>query len=206
MAVKNIHFTPLEISLVKYIFKHYQDKFNARQLAKLLHLNHAHVNKLCYLLVHKDLLIKERLGNSAYFSYDYKSTLATNFMGYLLSLEEKEFPQYLGILLHSLKKFNPLIQAGLVFGSAIRTEDCHDFDVLLMYKTEKSKEIKKIKEGIRKSELLEKPVRYVDITEKDILANAKDKTFYNILSESLIFHNPEKYVEVVRKCRKSMSI
>ena len=60
---------------------------------------------------------------------------------------------------------------------------------------------KKIKDEIRKSELVEKPIRYADIAEKDILLN-KDKIFYSILSESLIFHNPEKYVEVIRKCRK----
>ncbi len=202
MAVKNICFTPVEIRLVKYLFKHYQDKFNARQLAKLLHLNHAHVNKLCHLLANKDLVIEERLGNSIYFSYHYKNTLALKFIEYLLSLERKEFPQYLSVLLHSLKKFNQSIQFGLVFGSSIRKEDYQDFDVLLMYPVKNLKEIKRIKEEIRKSGLLEKPVRYVDITEKDIIANAKDKTFYNILSDSLIFYNSEEYVRVIKKCHK----
>ncbi len=206
MAVINIQFTPVEIRLVKYLFKHYQDKFNARQLAKLLNLNHAHVNKLCHLLANKNLFVKEKLGNSVYFSYDYKNTLAIRFMEYLLSLEVKEFSPKLNILLHNSNKFKPFIQMGLVFGSSLKIEEYSDFDVLLMYKTEKSKEIKKIKEEIRKSELLEKPVRYVDITEKDILANAKDKTFYNIISDSLIFYNPEKYVEVIRKCHRLMSI
>ena len=91
---------------------------------------------------------------------------------------------------------------GLVFGSSIKTRDFNDIDVLLMYNAKKSKGVKKIKDGIRKSELVEKPIRYVEIAEKDILPNKEDKIFYNILSESLVFHNPEKYVEVVRKCRK----
>ena len=39
-------------------------------------------------------------------------------------------------------------------------------------------------------------------TEKDILLNKEDKIFYNIISDNLIFFNPEKYVEVIRKCRK----
>ena len=34
-----------------------------------------------------------------------------------------------------------------------------------------------------------------DITKKDILPNKEDKVFYNILSENLVFYNPEKYVE-----------
>ena len=89
---------------------------------------------------------------------------------------------------------------GLVFGSSIRTRDFNDIDVLLMYDAKKSTDIKKIKEDIRKSELIEKPIRYVDITGKDAVLNKEDKIFYSILSESLIFHNPEKYVEVVRKC------
>ena len=91
---------------------------------------------------------------------------------------------------------------GLIFGSSISTKNFNDIDVLLLYDSEKSKDIKKIKDEIRKSELIEKPIRYVDIAEKDILLNKEDKIFYNILSESLVFHNPEKYVEVVRKCRK----
>ena len=91
---------------------------------------------------------------------------------------------------------------GLVFGSSITTKDFNDIDVLLMYDAEKSKGIKKIKDEIRKSELVEKPIRYVDIAEKDILQNKEDKIFYSILSDSLVFYNPEKYVEVVRKCHK----
>ena len=91
---------------------------------------------------------------------------------------------------------------GLVFGSSIKTRNFNDIDILLMYNTKKSKDIKKIKDEIRKSELVEKPIRYVDITEKDILPNEDDKIFYNMLSESLVFHNPEKYAGVVRKCRK----
>ena len=91
---------------------------------------------------------------------------------------------------------------GLIFGSSIKTKDFNDVDILLMYDAKKSNDIKKIKDEIRKSELVEKPIRYVDISEKDILLNKEDKVFYNILSESLIFHNPGKYVEVVRKCRK----
>ena len=91
---------------------------------------------------------------------------------------------------------------GLVFGSSIKTRDFNDIDVLLMYNAKKSKGVKKIKDGRRKSELVEKPIRYVEIAEKDILPNKEDKIFYNILSESLVFHNPEKYAEVVIKCRK----
>src|SRR3989344_5753422 len=98
--------------------------------------------------------------------------------------------------------FKQYIEMGLVFGSSVKTRDFNDIDVLLMYDAEKSRDINKIKDEIRKSGLVEKPIRYVDIAEKDILLNKEDKIFYSILSESLVFHNPEKYVEMVRKCRK----
>src|SRR3989344_5107788 len=202
MAVNNIQFTKIEIQIAKYLFKHYKDRYNARQLARILNINHAHANKLCNVLAGKKLLIKEEIGNSAFFSYEYDNKPAIKFMGYILSLEDREFPKWLSVLYHSLKKFNGCIEMGLVFGSSINTEDFNDIDVLLMYDSEKSKDIKKIKDEIRKSELVEKPIRYVDITEKDILLNKEDKIFYSILSDSLIFHNPEKYVGVIRKCRK----
>ena len=202
MAVNNTQFTKIEIQIAKYMFKHYNDRYNARQLARILNINHAHTNKLCNILADKKLLIKEEIGNSAFFSYEYDNKLAIKFMEYTLSLEDKEFPKWLLVLYHSLKKFKNCIDMGLVFGSSIRTKDFNDIDVLIMYDAKKSREIKKIKDEIRKSELIEKSIRYVDIAEKDILLNKEDKVFYNILSESLIFHNPEKYVEVVRKCRK----
>ncbi|MBI3052047.1 hypothetical protein HYY74_06360 [Candidatus Woesearchaeota archaeon] len=206
MAVNNIRFTKIEIQIAKYLFKHYRDRYNARQLARILNINHAHANKLCNILADKQLLAKEGIGNSIFFSYQYDNKLAIKFMEYVLSLEEKEFPKWLSVLSHSLKKFNGLIEMGLIFGSATKIGEFNDIDVLLMYNAEKSTDVKKIKEAIRKSELVEKPIRYVDMAEKDILQNKEDKIFYHILSESLVFHNPEKYVKVIRKCRKLMSI
>ncbi|MBI2129228.1 hypothetical protein HYU07_03225 [Candidatus Woesearchaeota archaeon] len=202
MAVNNIQFTRIEIKIAKYIFKHYKDRRNARQLARILNINHAHANKLCNLLAEKRLLIKEEIGNSAYFSFNYENKLAVKFMEYVLSLEEKEFPKWLIVVLHSLKKFMPYLEMGLVFGSSIKTRDFNDIDVLLVYDEKESKKISKIKEEIRKSQLVEQPIRYADVAEKDMLLNKGDKTFYSIMSDSLIFHNPEKYVEVVKKCRK----
>ncbi len=205
MAVKNIqpiNFTKIEISIVKHIFKHFNDRYNARQLAKILDINHAHANKLCNLLADKRLLLKEEMGNSAYFSFSYGNKYAVMFMGYLLNLEEREFPKWLIVPLHNLKAFNSYIKLGLVFGSSIKNKDFNDIDVLLLYNPENGKEIQKIKEDIRKSHLIEKPIRYVDISEKDIMPNKGNKIFYNLLSENLIFHNPEKYVEIVRKCHK----
>jgi len=200
MAVNNIQFTKIEIKIAKYLFKHYKDKLNARQLARILKINHAHANKLCKLLINKNLVVKEEIGNSVYFSYDYKNKLALNFIEYMLSLEE--FPKWLTVLLHNLKKFKEYINMGLVFGSSTKTKDFNDIDILLIYNKNKSKEIKKIKDEIRKSRLMEKPIRYIDITEKDILLNKEDKIFYSIMSDNLIFHNPKKYVEIVRKCHK----
>src|SRR3990167_317467 len=200
MAVNNIQFTRIEIRIAKYLFKHYNDRYNARKLARILKINHAHANKLCNILADKHLLTKEKIGNSVFFLYEYDNKLAIKFMEYMLSLEEKEFPKWLSVLSHNLKKFKDCIEMGLVFGSSINTKDFNDVDVLLMYDIEKSKDIKRIKDEIRKSELIEKPIRYIEITEKDVLLNKGDKIFYNMLSENLVFNNPEKYVEVVKKC------
>jgi len=202
MAVNNIHFTKIEIEIVKYLFKHYKDKYKARQLAKILKINHTHTNKLCNLLTDKKLLVKEEIGSSIFFSYDYNNKLAIKFIGYIISLEESEFPKWLQVLFHSLKKFKNCIEMGIVFGSSIKNKDFSDIDVLLMYSPEKSRDVKRIKDGVRRSELVEKPIRYIDITEKDVIFNKEDKVFYNILSDNLVFHNPEKYVEVIRKCHK----
>ncbi len=200
MAANNIQFTKLEIQILKYLFRHYKDTYNPRQLARLLGINHAHANKLCNILVGKQLLIKGEIGNSVYFSFNYENSLALKFMEYLLSQEE--FPKWLAVVQHSLNRLKPHIQIGLVFGSSIRSRDFHDVDVLLIYAKEKKHEVEKAKEEIRRSQLIEQPIRYVDITEKDALSNKEDTVLYNILANSLVFHNPEKYVEVIKKCHK----
>ena len=201
MSVKNTQFTKLEIKILKYVFKHYLDKYNARQIARDLSLNHAHVNKLCNLLEKKNLFLKENMGNSSYYKFNYGNELALNFVKYILDLEKDEFPKYLEVLLYNLNKFNGLINLGCVFGSSIKNDKFNDIDVLLVYDKKYVKDVKKIKDLIRKSELVEKPIRYVEMTDNDLLKNKGDKIFYNILSNSLIFYNAEKYVEVV-KCLK----
>ena len=202
MDANGIQFTKIELQIARYLFKHYKDKSNSRQLAKLLNINHAHANKLCKSLVKKLILKKEDIGNATYFSFNYESKLAIKFIEYLLSLEEKEFPKWLSVVLHSLKKFNDHITFGLVFGSSVKNTKFNDVDVLLVYEKNKTKDVNKIKDEIRKSHLIEKPIRYLDIAEKDIVLNKNDKIFYNILSDSLIFHNSEKYAKVIKKCLK----
>lgn len=198
MSVENIQFTKIEIKILKYIFKHYKDRYNARGLARILSLNHAHVNKLCNSLSEKNLLKKEDIGNSIYYTFDYDNDLALKFIEYLLSLEEKEFPKWLTVLAYNLDKFKEHIKLGCVFGSSIKSNRFNDIDMLLVYDKKKESDIKKVKDSIRKSELIEKPIRYVEITEKDIEKNKDDDTFYSILSDNLIFYNASKYIEVVK--------
>lgn len=202
MDANDIQFSRIELMIAKYLFKHYNDKFNSRQLAKLLNINHAHASKLCNALAKKMLLKKEEVGNAVYFSFDYESKLSLTFIEYLLTLERNAFPKWLAVILHSLKRFNNHIIMGLLFGSSVQNSKFNDVDVLLVYEKSKIREINKIKKEIRNSQLIEQPIRYVDIAEKDILLNKNDKIFYNILSESLVFYNPEKYVEMIKKCRK----
>ena len=171
MDANNIQFTKLEMQIVKYLFKHYKERFNARQLAKTLDINHAHANKLCGHLEKKNLLKKEAIGNAVYFSFKYEEKLAIKFMEYLLSLEEKEFPKWLSVVLNELKKFKECIILGLIFGSSIKNDKFNDIDVVLVYEKNKIKEVNRIKEGIRNAHLIEQPIRYVDMTEKDMLLN-----------------------------------
>src|SRR3989338_7328214 len=202
MDANNIQFTKLEMQIVKYLFKHYKERFNARQLAKTLDINHAHANKLCGHLEKKNLLKKEAIGNAVYFSFKYEEKLAIKFMEYLLSLEEKEFPKWLSVVLHELKKFKECIILGLIFGSSIKNDKFNDIDVVLVYEKNKIKEVNRIKEGIRNAHLIEQPIRYVDMTEKDMLLNKDNKVCYRMILDNLIFYNAQEYVKVIRKCRK----
>jgi predicted nucleotidyltransferase len=196
--IQELSFSKLELRIVKYLFRHYKDRYTPRSLARLLDLNHAHVNKNCSLLQKKGLLTKEDIGNADYYRFNYKEPLSIKFMEYLISLEEKEFPEWLQVPLHSIKQFLDHIEFGCVFGSSIRGKDFNDIDVLLVYDKTKLKMIEKTKAAIRNSELVEKPIRYVDVTVQDIQKNKDDKVFYSIISECLVFCHAEKYVEAIK--------
>lgn len=198
MCAKKIQFTKTEIKILKFIFKHFKDRYNARQIAKILSLNHAHVNKLCNSLAEKKLFKREEIGNSIYYTFDYENELALKFIEFLLSLEEKEFPKWLAVLAYSLEKFKEHIKFGCVFGSSINSKEFNDVDVLLIYDKKKEGEIRKIKNSIRKAELIEKPIRYLEITEKDVEKNKNDEVFYSILSDNLIFYDPKEYIKVIQ--------
>ena len=203
MYANNIQFTKVEILILKFVFKHFRDKYNARQLARTLSLNHAHVNKLCNNLAHKKLLKKEEIGNSIYYTFDYGNDLAIKFVEYLLSLERNESPKWLKVVAYNMDKFREHIDLGIIFGSSIKSDKFNDIDILLVYDKKKKTTIKKIKDDIRRAELIEKPIRYVEMTEKDILNNKNKEVIYNILSENIIFHNSAKYIKVIKKCSKS---
>ncbi len=206
MDVNNIQFTKIEIQIAKHLFKHFRDRYNSRQLAKVLDINHAHANKLCSTLVKKIILKKEEIGNSVYFSFNYESKIAIKFIEYLLTLEETAAPKWLSVILHNLKKFEEYLTFSLVFGSSARNSTFNDIDVLLVYDKKNSGKIRKIKSGIRNSQLIEQPIRYVDVAEKDIYLNKDDKIFYNMISDCLVSYGAEKYVEVIKRCHKLKNI
>jgi len=196
--IQGLSFTKLELCIVKYFFKHFKEKYTPRHLAKTLEVNHAHTNSICALLLQKGLLTKERIGNGDYYRFNYTNTLAIKFIEYLISLEEKELPKWLVVPFHQLRKFETLIEFGCIFGSSIHSQKHNDIDVLLVYNKKNSKRVGQAKEAIRKTELIEQPVRYVELTPQDIQKNNNDKVFYSILSECLVFCHAEKYVEAIK--------
>ncbi|MBN2567688.1 hypothetical protein JXB02_06425 [Candidatus Woesearchaeota archaeon] len=198
MYADDIQFTRTEILLAKHLFRHYRERYNARQLARQLSLNHAHAGKLCAALAGKGLLKRERIGNAIYYTFDYADELAIGFMKYLLSLERKGFPKWLSVLAYNLDEMSEHIELGLVFGSAIRKKAFNDIDVLLVYEKRVKEDVKKIQVSIRRAGLVGSPIRYVEISGKDIATNKDEEAFYAMLSENLIFHNPGYYVDVIR--------
>ena len=101
--------------------------------------------------------------------------------------------------MYNLNKFNDLIEFGCIFGSSIVNSNFNDIDVFLIYDKKNVKKIKNIKKEIMVSGLVDKPIRYVEITSLDFDKNIDDPIFYNIFSKNIIFYNPKKYVELVIK-------
>ncbi|MBI4139784.1 hypothetical protein HY483_02370 [Candidatus Woesearchaeota archaeon] len=202
MNVRNIQFTKIEIRIAKYLFKHFKDRYNSRKLANIIDINHAHAGKLCNDLVSKSVLIKDFIGNAVYFSFDYRNKMAIKFIEYLLSLEENQPPKWLAVVSHNLNGLNDYVIFRTIFGSSVKSQEFNDVDVLLVYDKKMRKKINKVKEEIRKSVLVDKTIRYVDVSEEDIYKNMNDKIFYSILSECIVSFNAEKYVRVILKCLK----
>jgi hypothetical protein len=196
--IQHSSFSKLELTLLKYIFRHYKEKLNPRTLARTLDINHAHATKLCASLAEKSLLKKEELGNSIFYSFNYNNSLSIGFISFILSLEEKESSSDLAVLLHSLKGLEPYLSFGCIYGSSIHKKDYNDIDVLLVYDPKHRSSISKLKDNIRQSGLITKPIRYLEISTEDIKKNKDDPIFYSIISDCMVFSNPQNYAMAIR--------
>lgn len=208
MDAKNIYelsFTKNELKIARFVFKHFKEKFNARQIARELKINHAHTNKLCDVLTKKKIFHQEDLGNASYFTFNYENKNAINFIKYIISIEKQELPKYLATLKYNLEKFEQYTTIIIFFGSAINTEDYNDIDIMMVYDKKDTKKIEEIKEKIIISEILDKPIRYLDLTEQDIKKNLNNKAFYSALSYNIILHGAEKYTEVIKNVKNVKS-
>ncbi|MBD3209418.1 MarR family transcriptional regulator [Candidatus Woesearchaeota archaeon] len=200
--IQEVRFTKTEIAITRHLFKHYKEKTNPRQLAKQLRRNHAAINKSCNDLEKKGLIKKEEIGNAHYYHFNYDQKPAKQFIEYLLTLEQQTTSTKLRIILHELERFKEIIHLGLLFGSATTSTAYNDVDVLLIYEKSKKAAVNTIKNQIRQADLIDKPIRYVEMTPKDIQKNKDDHTFYNIMSQNIIFHNPTAYIEAITWLRQ----
>ncbi len=116
-----------------------------------------------------------------------------------MPFSRKTIVSRLTALQHKLEEFKD-IRIGAVFGSAIKRTDYNDIDIILVYEPENAEKIRKIKDSIRRSQLIKKPIRCVDMTEQDILDNKDDPVIQNMLSDNIIFKGAEEYARL--RCRK----
>ena len=169
-----------------------------RELAKKLNRNHAYITKSCKELKNKNILTEKIIGKNNVMHFNYENNQAINFVSYLLSLEKDIIPEWLTVIKYNLEKFNQHVDMTILFGSSTYSKKYNDIDVLLVYNKRKKKDMDLIKLEIRKISTISKPIRYTEITLEDINKNLEKLTMYNMLTNNIIIHGSEKYIEVIK--------
>ena len=87
----------------------------------------------------------------------------------------------------------------MIYGSAIKNyKTASDIDIMLVIKKNEIDEVSKIINMIGK--ILPKKIHSINLTEKDLLENIKEKNevIIDIIKDAVILYGYDKYVEVIK--------
>ena len=177
------------------LFKDFASDYNANSISKKLNITPRGALKILNNLYSEKTLIRKKLGKAIFYKINFEDTYAKKLIETLLTKETREKASR---WLSEFEELFEVIQAGLMYGSAVRNyEKAKDIDLILIIEKEKYKEIsKRIDE---KNRILIKPIHPLIMVSSDLEKNLRNKNpaMINAIREGYILHGYAEIMEVI---------
>ncbi len=189
--------TANEMKIILRIFKDFNSKYNANNLAKEFKLSSMGVLKIVKRLHKQNLLKFEVVGKAKIYSINFKNDYVKKYLVFLLSKEAEESIGKIKRWIVELRKLENSAEIGVLFGSVLKSNKFDDIDMLAVLKQSQVKDFNKLVEEI--NQLSVKKVHPVKQSVQDLKNNLlkKDKIILNAVKEGIVLFGYEKFVEVI---------
>ena len=183
-----------EKKIVLRVFKDITKVYNANTISKLVGVSRMGASKSLKRLEQKSILKSVRLGKAFFYRIAKEEAYAKKIVEILLMEEAMERQKWID----ELKNLFPFADVLLLFGSILKDEiKARDIDILIVLKRENDRQISR--DIGSKNEILLKKIHPVKQTMQDFRENLakKDKVLMSAISEGIVLHGYEEYVEIV---------
>ena len=187
--------TEKENEALLLLFKDFASDYNANSISKKLNITPRGALKILNNLYSEKTLIRKKLGKAIFYKINFEDTYAKKLIETLLTKETREKASR---WLSEFEELFEVIQAGLMYGSAVRNyEKAKDIDLILIIEKEKYKEISKLID--EKNRILIKPIHPLIMVSSDLEKNLRNKNpaMINAIREGYILHGYAEIMEVI---------
>ncbi len=188
--------TEKENEALLLIFRDFSSDYNANSISKKLNITPRGALKILNNLYSEKTLIRRKLGKAMFYKVNFEDNYAKKFIETLLMKETREKASRWLSEFEGLFEF---IQAGLIYGSAVRNyEKAKDIDLLIIIEKERYKEISKLID--EKNRILIKPIHPLIMFSSDLEKNLKNKNpaMINAIREGYILHGYDRLIDVIK--------
>jgi len=194
--MKNI--TSNEINFVLQILKNPKQDYNANSISKELGISAMGALKIARKLEKEDILVSKKLGKAIFYSINYKSDYAKQYLNFILKKQAEQSNPYIKRWISEIRKIKNSNLA-ILFGSVLSKYDkAKDIDVLFVVSQKNFNELKKEIESINR--LNDKKIHPVYQSKQDLIENLnkEDKIILNTIKGIVVF-GEELFLDLLKK-------
>lgn len=190
--------TSNEINFVLQILKNPKQDYNANSISKELGISSMGALKIAKKLEKEDILVSKKIGKAIFYSINYKSDYAKQYLSFILKKQAEQSNPYIKRWISEIRKIKNSDLA-ILFGSVLSKHDkASDIDVLFVVSQKNFSELKKEIESINR--LNDKKIHPVYQSEQDLIENInkEDKVILNIIKGIVVF-GEELFLDLLKK-------
>lgn len=188
--------TKKESEVILLLFKEFSKDYNANALSKVVGITPRGALKIVKNLKAQNILLSKQLGKAVFYKVNLQDYYTFRTLETLLIQEAREKASR---WIFEFSEVFANVEIAIIFGSAVRNiKEAHDIDLLLVFKEQHMKKIKKYIE--EKNKIVIKPIHVIMQTPNDLRKNMgkRDKVMLNALQRGYILHGYDKCIEVIR--------